>query len=778
MRKAIFSLLLILGLSAFGETIDFARTAGPVKPVHGVGQPPIRGGNDTELFHYLGEAGIPYSRLHDVGGAFGRNLFVDIPNIFRDFSANENKAENYDFAFTDSLLCALVRQGVEPYYRLGVTIENDCMIQAFRIFPPKNYVKWARICEHIIRHYNEGWANGYHMNISHWEIWNEPENFEDPMENQMWRSTFGEYMKLYGTVAPYLKKRFPDLKIGGYGSCGFYAVTGEGVVAANSSPRFAYFVECFEKFLTEARDKQWPLDFFSCHSYADPASALSQFNYARKKLDEYGFEKTELSVNEWLPAPNRAKLGTAQQASEIAAEIVGFQNGPVDDAEIYDARATGGIYGPLFEGATGKPYKAYYVFRAFNELRRLGTAVAMPSLPEGIYATGATDGKGRAALLVSNISGSTWVHGLDFPGMQVDSARVIDGHHDHFGCAAPDRFENHSVWLLYLSKQHPDPEPDLRITHRVAPADRRVGIAYSLWCDMGWWDDTWDFPAIGKYDSRDRSVIRHHAEQLSDAGVDFVWLDWSNNVRYDRDSLLLGRGHFARVEDATDILFDEYWKLDQKGLPHPLISIFIGTTGSPASLKDGALQRKADQVWEHYAGNPRYAGLMEMYRGKPLLVVYVDTPTPWPDGIPDWHDERFTVRWMTGYVSEQSWLRTPDRISKFGYWSWEDRGEQTYTVCEGEPESMVITASQREQVGADDWSSIPAVGRQNGATLRKQFARAREIGVHYGMVVSWNEWITSEQPSVEISKDLEPSVQLGDFYLRLLKQEVARFKSE
>jgi len=46
------------------------------------------------------------------------------------------------------------------------------------------------------------------------------------------------------------------------------------------------------------------------------------------------------------------------------------------------------------------------------------------------------------------------------------------------------------------------------------------------------------------------------------------------------------------------------------------------------------------------------------------------------------------------------------------------------------------------------------------------------------MVVSWNEWTTGEQPSIEVSKDLEPSLTLGDRYLKLLKEEIRRFKTE
>ena len=148
--------------------VDFSKAKGKIKRMHAVGQPPFSGGfNKFDFSHMqiLKDANIPYSRLHDVGGAFGGNRFVDIPNIFRDFDADETLPENYDFAFTDEIIKALVSYGVEPYFRLGVTIENQANIKAYRIHPPKDYDKWARICEHIVRHYNEGWANGFHYNI-------------------------------------------------------------------------------------------------------------------------------------------------------------------------------------------------------------------------------------------------------------------------------------------------------------------------------------------------------------------------------------------------------------------------------------------------------------------------------------------------------------------------------------------------------------------------------------------------------------------------------------
>ena len=60
------------------------KTLRPIKPVHGIGQPPFISANFS-LFHYLTEAGIPFSRLHDLGSYLG-GRYVDIHCIFPDFS--------------------------------------------------------------------------------------------------------------------------------------------------------------------------------------------------------------------------------------------------------------------------------------------------------------------------------------------------------------------------------------------------------------------------------------------------------------------------------------------------------------------------------------------------------------------------------------------------------------------------------------------------------------------------------------------------------------------
>ncbi len=380
------------------------QATGPVKPVNGVGQPPMIGAlNDWPMMHYLKEAGIPYSRLHDVGGGLGGGLYVDIPNLFPDFDADEDDPASYRFAFTDSLMKALADNGVEPFFRLGVTIENWVYyrppLPAQRTPPPKDFAKWARVCEHVIRHYTEGWADGFQMKIEYWEIWNEPEGA------CMFKAPFEEYLRLYGTTSTYLKARFPHLKIGGYGSCGFYAaVEPGGVEDATLPPYMKHWLQCIHRFLAAVRDNGWPLDFFSFHSYSEPAEALRQVRFGDRLLSEYGFPpgKCERIFDEWLPYVGHDNLGTALQAAGVAAELICLQNAPCDVACLYDARCGVGNYSPLFNPFTYKPHKAYYAFTAFNELRKRGTAVNVETGGSGLVAAAARGGDGSLAVMLAN----------------------------------------------------------------------------------------------------------------------------------------------------------------------------------------------------------------------------------------------------------------------------------------------------------------------------------------------------------------------------------------
>ncbi|MBO5652778.1 MAG: hypothetical protein J6S44_01020 [Clostridia bacterium] len=404
--------------------LNLEQSVKPMKPMHAGGQPPVVSGGGDGYFHYLTEAGIPYSRLHDVGGAYGCNRYVDIPNIFRDFDADENDPASYDFTFTDSLLAQLVKAGVEPYYRLGVTIENAAGIKSYRIDPPSDYEKWARICEHIIRHYTEGWADGFRYKITYWEIWNEPENY-----GVMWKSTKEEYFRFYHTVATYLKGKFPHLKFGGYAACGFYAEVGGGDPWNPDNPEAGrHLIDYFHAFMKFIKEKGSPIDFFSWHSYAPADKTLAMDAWLHRQLVSYGYGDLETHLNEW--DPYHWELGTAHHAAEIAATLIGLQKGHTDAAFIYDMRTANAPFCPLFSPITHKPIHGYYPLVAFNTLYRLGTQVVCESDTEGVYALAASNGK-KHAMMLSNLSGKRQplsFEGVDFMGARfyvIDNERLL-----------------------------------------------------------------------------------------------------------------------------------------------------------------------------------------------------------------------------------------------------------------------------------------------------------------------------------------------------------------
>ena len=413
---------------------------GKIKPMHGVGQPPFRG-TDFSMFKYLRDAGIPFSRLHDVGGAYGGNMWVDIPNIFRDFSADPTNPESYDFTFTDLMITALVENGVEPFFRLGVTIENYATVKAYRIYPPEDNKKWAVICEHIIRHYTEGWANGFKYNIRYWEIWNEPDNYEDPLENQMWRGTKEQYYELYGVASKHLKNCFPHLKIGGYASCGFYTLSDTFVKEAKSSPRKEYFIEFFDGFLEYIKKNDCPLDFFSWHSYDNIENNKVYADYARKRLDEEGFTDTETTCNEWNTSIN--DRGSYRQASKVAAMMLAFQHTPLDSAMFYDARFGISVYGSLFNPLNGEPFPAYYAFTAFNRLYSLENEVEVTGACDGVYAAAAKK-DGKICVVIANTTDKNIPLELDMCG-KVNSCILTSKPQNESITALPEDLPRESI---------------------------------------------------------------------------------------------------------------------------------------------------------------------------------------------------------------------------------------------------------------------------------------------------------------------------------------------
>ena len=200
-------------------SVNFANPIGKMKPMHAVNNGPVyKFASDqriTNLPAYKA-AGIPYARNHDASfyPTYGGNHAVDVNFIFPDFDADPYDPASYDFVWTDDYVRATEAAGTRTFYRLGSRIEHGP--KKYNTLPPKDFHKWAVICEHIIRHYTEGWADGFHYDMEYWEIWNEPDlDKDDAADKRCWGGTEKEFFRLYDIAAKHLKGKFPHLKIGG-----------------------------------------------------------------------------------------------------------------------------------------------------------------------------------------------------------------------------------------------------------------------------------------------------------------------------------------------------------------------------------------------------------------------------------------------------------------------------------------------------------------------------------------------------------------------------------
>ena len=384
--------------------VDFMNRTGFIRALHGMNNCD-RGALWGDLSEEFKALEIPIVRLHDTGGAYGGSHYVDIPNVFPNFDADPDDPASYDFTLTDYYLKYLVATGCEVMYRLGVTIEHAP--KKYHIYPPADFHKWADICEHVVRHYNEGWADGFHFGIKYWEIWNEPDGIDPhitPFGPPMWLGTAEQYYEMYSITANHLKSKHPDIRVGGYSSCRVRGTFRDGKWMDGITD----YAEAFFKYIT-APETRAPLDFFTWHTYLghDFYRLIEEARFARDILDRYGFTETENFNTEWNHYLSTDKLermklmSTERGASHYVATMCEMQkSGLVDKAMFYSAQ-TGSGYNPLFTFPGHEKTKSYHAFRLFGEIYKLHNECAVLCDNPTLYSI-ASVGEEYCGLIISN----------------------------------------------------------------------------------------------------------------------------------------------------------------------------------------------------------------------------------------------------------------------------------------------------------------------------------------------------------------------------------------
>ncbi len=290
--KTSFILLAIFLFSIFNVTygqknisVDFSTTIDTVKDLLGGN---LLFDNTADLLH---NEGIEMIRSHDFHHMLDYSdyssfwLMDDSGNYSLNMDFDPDNPDDYTWHNADSVISLIKNNNFDIFFRIGVSYPSGNPLPPY--LPPydspsdtMSFTRFASLCKHVVRHFNDGWDNGLNTNIRYWEIWNEP-------GGQFWDGTVLQFYKMYQAVSDSLKTYDPDLKVGAPGA---YPAT------SINSGHPAYR----ENFINFCSNNNLPLDFYSWHLYGakNPYGIKEIADTIRTILDNNGYSDAENIISE------------------------------------------------------------------------------------------------------------------------------------------------------------------------------------------------------------------------------------------------------------------------------------------------------------------------------------------------------------------------------------------------------------------------------------------------------------------------------------------------
>ena len=229
-------------------------------------------------------------------------------------------------------------------------------------------------------------------------------------------------------------------------------------------------------------------------------------------------------------------------------------------------------------------------------------------------------------------------------------------------------------------------------------------------------DSYWGEPEDGFYHPSDPWSTRRNLQMLANAGVDFVFFDFTNGDQGDKS-----------LESFMTVAMDMY----NKGIPVPKISFFMNENYNLA------MPSVMNKIYSH----PEYDPLLFKWHGKPLLMAdTVKCATQWADINDKGIKDHFTWRKTWAFDANQ--------------WNFLDTYPQDYASFEGKPEQMPVSKA----LGAPTFTGGQGASMHNkknppydiyweseqsgfGFAFEEQWSRAHQIDPSIVCVTGWNELI-------------------------------------
>ncbi len=252
----------------------------------------------------------------------------------------------------------------------------------------------------------------------------------------------------------------------------------------------------------------------------------------------------------------------------------------------------------------------------------------------------------------------------------------------------------------------------------------------------------WGEPEYGYYQSRDPWVIRRHAQLLSDAGVDTLIFDTTNNVTYPEVITAIG---------------ETFLEMRAAGEKTPQFCFL-------------ASEQSIRQIWEEVYEPGRFRELWFEWQGKPLLIFgqWEKVSPMWEVELPEHIQEFFTIReswaWTTlpwyNKQGKHAWPWVAHHPQPAGWDKNPTQAEQVPVTVAQHPLSNIGRSFHKgQQPHPDRYDITPYT--DYGLCFQEQWDTAINIDPEFIFVTGWNEWTAGAQT---MGDDVEESLAFWDFF--------------
>lgn len=254
----------------------------------------------------------------------------------------------------------------------------------------------------------------------------------------------------------------------------------------------------------------------------------------------------------------------------------------------------------------------------------------------------------------------------------------------------------------------------------------------------------WGEPEAGYYIMKDEWIIRRHARQLCDAGVDLIVLDNTNDHIY---------------EDVFRFIADVFRRMRAEGEPTPQIACL-------------ASQKSVELLWDKIYSRGLYADLWFRWKGKPLLLFGQHVT----GNRQQVNDVRFPKAITDFFTIRQSWAWTTLRWYDDGHdeWPWVDHYPQSVGWSESPDRAEYVPVAVAEhplsnigrsfhdgvQPETDRYDVTPDTDK--GLYFAEQWSRALEVDPEFVFVTGWNEWTAGQM--TRRHEDYDEEMRQWDFF--------------